>query len=84
VVFEKCRNSLRKVLELTIPAVLIHEPLLYTMITQFSLIVNIREAQIGTDKNGKVLLDIEGAPAEMQKAMLYLTEKDILYEEVDV
>lgn len=78
------RDPLRKALELTIPAVLIHEPILYTMITQFSLVVNIREAQVGSDKNGKVLLDIEGSPAEMQKAMLYLAEKDILYQEVDL
>ena len=75
---------MRKALELTIPAVLIHEPILYTMITQFSLVVNIREAQVGSDKNGKVLLDIEGSPAEMQKAMLYLAEKDILYQEVNL
>lgn len=73
---------MKKSIELTIPAVLVHEPILYTMITHFSLVLNVREAQIGTDQSGRVLLDIEGSPIEIEKALLYLSEKDIVFEEV--
>jgi L-aspartate semialdehyde sulfurtransferase ferredoxin len=63
--------AIKRQLECTFPKEKIRDPVLYLLGRQFNVIPNIRRAQI-TDEIGMVSLELEGEPAEIDKAIAFL------------
>ncbi len=74
---------MRKRLKLTIPPALVDEPIIYKMITQYNLVPNIIEARLDGDSLGQVLIQIDGAPIDVERGILYLKELDIEIEQIE-
>lgn len=66
----------RKRLHLTFPEDLITEPVIFNVGKRFEVVTNIRRANI-EEKVGWVILEVEGAPAQIDAAEGYLKELGI-------
>lgn len=60
--------------EMTFPKELKNEPIIYQMITEFNVILNIQEASFSTDM-GWALLTIEGEQSEIDRLCEHLRKK---------
>ena len=66
----------------TFPQDLIQEPIIsHTLGVEFDVVPNIRAAIIN-DQRAMVAVDIEGEPAEIEKAVAYLRERGVEVEEL--
>lgn len=66
----------------TFPQDLIQEPIIsHTLGAEFNVVPNIRAAIIN-DQRAMVAVDIEGEPAEIDKAVAYLRERGVDVEEL--
>ncbi len=65
----------------TFPKDMIREPLLYNLGHNFKVVPNIRGATI-SDEIGLVFLELEGAEAEIDKALAYLQGRGVKIESV--
>jgi len=66
----------------TFPQALIQEPIItHTLGAEFDVVPNIRAAIIN-DSRAMVAVDIEGEPAEIDKAINYLRERGVEVEEL--
>lgn len=72
--------SYRRV-KLTYPAALLKEPILYRLISQFSVMVNVLEANITAD-SGWLLVDLGGSPAMLVQALQWLADQGVDIETV--
>ena len=70
-----------KQVKLTIPPSQIDEPIIYQIVTRYNLKPNIIEASFEREKEGHILLALEGTPVDVEKGLLYLKELDISVEE---
>jgi ABC-type methionine transport system ATPase subunit len=61
---------------LTFPQQVLNEPLIYTLGRDFKLVPNIRGAMI-TDQMGMMALEVEGDPADIERAIRYLRERGV-------
>lgn len=66
--------------ELTFPAELKEEAIICTLCKKFDLILNIVEASFSTD-TGWAILIFEGNEGELEKALQYLKDKGVKFEE---
>lgn len=73
---------MKKTLRLQIPPTLVNEPIIYKIVTLYKLIPNIVEANLDTDHLGEVIVELEGAPVDVERALLYLKELDIYVETI--
>jgi len=67
---------MKKIVELTIPAKLKDEPIIYTIYKKFEIIPNIIEASFSS-ANGWAIISFEGSEEELDRLFVYLQEKDI-------
>jgi len=74
---------LKKKVYLTYPPESVREPLLCQCVKKFKVITNIRQASV-TDKIGIVALELEGEPAEIEKAMAFFTENGVKVEPIEM
>ena len=65
--------------ELTFPKELKDEPVIYQMITNFKIVLNIQEASFSTDM-GWALLTLEGEKSEIDRLFEYLGGKGVTIE----
>ncbi len=61
---------------LTFPEKLITEPIIYNLSAKFNVVFNIRRADVMENK-GWVLLELEGEPANIDKALAWATRKGV-------
>jgi len=71
-----------KKLRLDIPSEKVSEPFVYRMVTEYDLRPNILEANIGPQRNGSIVLELEGKPQDIESGILFLREADIGVEEL--
>lgn len=60
----------------TFPGNLIKEPIIYNLGQQFSVVTNIRRADISEDK-GWVVLELEGAEADIEQGIVWVTSRGV-------
>ncbi len=66
----------RRMLRLTFPQHVLQEPLLYNLGKDFTVVPNIRGAEIGEDR-GWMDLELEGADPEIERVIEYLREREV-------
>jgi len=75
-------SSLRRKVTLYFPPERIREPVIYNIGHRFSLVTNIRSANV-SEKVGWVTLEIDGEEGEYRKALNYLNEIGVKVEPVE-
>jgi hypothetical protein len=70
---------MKQQLFLTFPQQVLNEPVIYLLGRDFRLVPNIRGAMI-TDQMGMMALEIEGEPAEIDRAVTFLRERGVKVE----
>ena len=69
-------KTTRMRVRLTFPAHLIQEPIVYRLVKDFDIVINIRRADVKTDY-GWILLELEGAPAKLERGVAWLKEAGV-------
>jgi ABC-type methionine transport system ATPase subunit len=72
--------SYRRV-KITYPAALLEQPILYRLISQFGVMVNVLEANV-TAESGWLLVDLGGSPAMLVQAVQWLADQGLDIEAV--
>lgn len=67
----------KKKIVLRIPKNLVSEPIVYILVKDYNLIVNVLRAQVLTDEEGKILLEIEGKQSDIDNGLKYLKKQGI-------
>jgi ABC-type methionine transport system ATPase subunit len=70
-----------RIVHCTFPKEMIREPLLYNLGRDFRVVPNIRGATI-SDEIGLVYLELEGAEAEIERAIEYLASRGVTIQPV--
>jgi len=60
----------------TFPQDLIKEPIIYNLSQQFSVIINIRRADVSEDK-GWVVLELEGEENDIEQGITWMTSRGV-------
>ena len=63
---------IKKKLVMSFPPTLVEEPVVYKLIKEFDLEVNIMRARVDPRKQGRMVLEIRGSKANLDKAYEYL------------
>jgi len=67
----------RKRVVLNFPAQLVEQPIIYQLVKKFNLVINILRAQIRENEEGMMLLELDGLPADIKRAIEYLQSQKI-------
>lgn len=67
---------------LTFPPALIQEPILYRLVKDFDIVINIRRADVKADY-GWVMLEMEAAEAVLQKGVAWLKERGVQVDPIE-
>jgi L-aspartate semialdehyde sulfurtransferase ferredoxin len=78
---KKKREAVRERIYLTFPRTLVREPVLSLMAKQFDVVFNIRGSTV-TAEMALMALEINGAQAEVDKAVAWLKEKGVTVEPI--
>ena len=60
----------------TFPEELVREPIIYTLSHQFSIVTNIRRADV-TENRGWVVLELEGGEEEIEQGISWVISKGV-------
>jgi ABC-type methionine transport system ATPase subunit len=60
----------------TFPEELVREPIIYTLSQQFSIVTNIRRADV-TENRGWVVLELEGGEEEIEQGISWVISKGV-------
>ena len=71
----------RKLVKLTFPQNLIKEPVVFTVAKKFDILPNIRRAKV-TEEVGEMVLELDGEPKNLEKAVEYLKKAGVIVEPV--
>ena len=67
---------------LTFPPALIQEPIVYRLVKDFDIVINIRRADVKADQ-GWVLLELEADEATLQKGVAWLKGKGVQVDPIE-
>ncbi len=73
---------MKEKLYLTYPPALVKEPIIYLLGKKFDVITNIRGANV-SDEMGLLALEVEGAPEEIDRAVVWLRAQGITVEPIE-
>lgn len=62
---------------LRFPADTVNEPITYTLIKEFDIMVNILNADITPGKEGNLLIEMDGIENNLDEALVYLENKEV-------
>jgi ABC-type methionine transport system ATPase subunit len=79
---KKKKEIVRERIYLTFPRELVKEPVLSLLAKQFDVVFNIRGSTV-TAEMGLVALEIDGAQAEVDKAVAWLKSKGVTVEPIE-
>ncbi len=60
----------------TVPEELVRDPIIYTLSHQFSIVTNIRRADV-TENRGWVVLELEGGEEEIEQGISWVISKGV-------
>jgi ferredoxin len=64
-------------LVLKFPAETVNEPITYTLVKEYDILVNILNADITHGKEGNLLIEMAGLESNLNEALVYLEEKRV-------
>jgi len=67
---------------LTFPAHLIQEPIVYRLVKDFDIVINIRRADVKADY-GWVVLELDGEEAQLERGVKWLKEKGVQVDPIE-
>ncbi|MCK4748474.1 MAG: 4Fe-4S binding protein [Bacteroidales bacterium] len=67
----------KKRIVLRFPADTVNEPITYTLIKEYDIMINILNADITHGKEGNLLIEMAGLDSNMNEALIYLDNKHI-------
>jgi hypothetical protein len=67
---------------LTFPPALIQEPIVYRLVKDFDIVINIRRADVKADQ-GWVLLELEADEATLQKGVAWLKGRGVQVDPIE-
>jgi NIL domain-containing protein len=67
---------------LTFPPSLIQEPILYRLVKDFDIVINIRRAEVKADY-GWVALELEAPEETLARGVAWLTERGVLVDPIE-
>jgi ABC-type methionine transport system ATPase subunit len=76
------KETVRERVYLTFPKDLIREPVLSLLAKQFDVVFNIRGSTV-TSEMALVALELDGKPAEIEKAIGWLKDKGVIVEPIE-
>ena len=68
--------------QLTFPPSLIQEPIVYRLVKDFDIVINIRRADV-TATHGWVMLEIEGKQEDLERGVTWLKEKGLKVDPIE-
>jgi hypothetical protein len=69
-------------IRLTFPAALIQEPIVYRLVKDFDIIINIRRADVKAD-HGWMALELEGDEAALERGIKWLKDKGVQVDPIE-
>jgi hypothetical protein len=69
-------------LRLTFPPSLIQEPILYRLVKDFDIVINIRRADVKADY-GWVMLELEAPEGTLEKGVTWLKERGVQVDPIE-
>jgi ferredoxin len=70
-------KQVKKRMVLRFPADTVNEPITYTLIKEYDVLVNILNADITPGKEGNLLIEMSGDEVRVDEALLYLEDKQV-------
>lgn len=67
----------KKKVVLTFPKNLVRQPIIYHLVKDYNLIINILRAQIMPDEEGKMVIEIEGSKADIDRGLRFLKRQSL-------
>ena len=69
-------------IRLTFPAALIQEPIVYRLVKDFDIVINIRRADVKAD-HGWMALELEGGEAALERGIKWLKDKGVQVDPIE-
>jgi ABC-type methionine transport system ATPase subunit len=67
---------------LTFPTALIQEPIVYRLVKDFDLVINIRRADVTSD-HGWVVLEVEGDESALERGVKWLKDRGVQVDPIE-
>lgn len=67
----------KKKIVLTFPKELVSKPIVYHLVKDYNLILNILRAQVMPDEEGKMVIELEGAKQDIDKGLDYIRKQRV-------
>ena len=67
---------------LTFPGSLVQEPIVYRLVKDFDLVINIRRADVKAD-HGWMALELEGGEAALERGVAWLKERGVQVDPIE-
>lgn len=67
---------------LTFPAHLVQEPIVYRLVKDFDLVINIRRADVKAD-HGWMALELEGEEAALERGIAWLKDRGVQVDPIE-
>ena len=67
---------------LTFPTALIQEPIVYRLVKDFDLVINIRRADVTSD-HGWVVLEVEGDESALERGVKWLRDRGVQVDPIE-
>jgi len=74
--------STRMRLRLTFPAHLVQEAIVYRLVKDFDIVINIRRADVKAD-HGWMVLELDGEQAALERGLKWLKEKGVQVDPIE-
>ncbi len=68
---------IKQKLVLRFPSTLVEQPLIYHLVKDYDLMVNILRADINPNKEGRLMLELSGSEANFRRALEWLQERGL-------
>jgi len=75
-------KTTRMRVRLTFPAHLIQEPIVYRLVKDFDIVINIRRADVKADY-GWVVLELDGEEAQLEHGVRWLKDKGVQVDPIE-
>jgi hypothetical protein len=69
-------------IRLTFPAALIQEPIVYRLVKDFDIVINIRRADVKAD-HGWMALELEGDEGALERGIRWLKDKGVQVDPIE-
>lgn len=76
-------TTIKKKFVLKLPYRMVNKPIAYHLIKDFNLVINILQANVDIDKEGLLVLEVEGTSKSIKNGVTFLKTQNIKVEDMD-